>query len=153
MKKAFIYVGHSNWGKSFALKKLTQNSSKVKKCNVNGKHIFVRKMSNDDDSGKLLKFVKDIPRKWQKNFIITYCPKQDDLIKGKEAKLILDELKTSCELYFFVQEEKYNSPQDKITPQQMQYLHQICKQIFILPGQNQDAFRASSFENFIKQYI
>lgn len=155
MKKAFIYVGHSNWGKSFALKKITNNSSKTKSCNINGKHIFVRKMSNDDDSNKLLKFVKDIPGKWENNFIIAYCPKQDDLnlIKGKEAKLILDELKISCELYFFVQEEKYNDPQRKITSTELKYLYQIGKQVFILKGHNPDSIRSSAFENFIKQHI
>ncbi|WP_294296520.1 hypothetical protein [uncultured Chryseobacterium sp.] len=159
MKKVFIYVGHSNWGKSFALKKLTNNSSKVKRCTINGKHIFVRKMSNDDDSGKLLQFVKKIPQKWQKNFIIAYCPKQDHLAGGqetakiKEAKDILNELHKSCELYFFVQEEKYDDPQEHIALQETQYLYQIGKQVFILKGQNKDSVRAFEFENFIKQYI
>jgi len=150
MKKAFIYVGHSDWGKSFALKKLTNNSSKVKSCNINGQHIFVRKMSNDDDSDKLLKFVKGIVRKWQQNFIIAYCPKQD---VNSQAKEILDELYKSCELYFFIQEEKYNDPQRKITPKELKYLDQIGKQLFILRGQNQDLGRAKSFEQFIKQYL
>lgn len=159
MKKVFMYVGHSDWGKSFALKKLTNNSSKVKRCTINGEHIFVRKMSNDDDSGKLLQFVKKISLKWQKNFIIAYCPKQDNLVGGqetakiKEAKDILNELHKSCELYFFVQEAKYNNPQEQITVQEMQYLYQIGKQVFILKGQNQDVDRAKSFEQFIKQYI
>ena len=159
MKKAFIYVGHSNWGKSFALKKITNNNNRVKSCIINGQNIFVRKMSNDDDSGKLLQFVKMIPLKWQKNFIIAYCPKHDNLVEGKitkeieEAKVILEELNKSCELYFFVQEEKYNNPQMKISPEELKYLDQIGKQLFILNGQNPDITRAAAFEQFIQQYI
>ncbi|WP_353164396.1 hypothetical protein [Empedobacter brevis] len=49
MKKIFLYVGHSNFGKSFALKELTNGSSHQKSTLIDGKTFKVRKMSNDDD--------------------------------------------------------------------------------------------------------
>lgn len=150
MKKVFIYVGHSNWGKSFALKKITGNSSRIKHTTINNHYIFVRKMSNDDDSKGLLDFVQSIPNRMENNFIIAYCPKHD---YDNTALQILQELQQSSHLYFFVQEEKFKDASCIITSQELAYLQQIGTQTYILSGQNTDMVRAKEFETFIKQYI
>lgn len=160
MKKVFVYVGHSNWGKSFALKKLTNNSSREKRCTINGKTIYVRKMSNDDDGKddkpKLLNFVKKIPKMNYNYFIIAYCPNHDkaNTEKAKQNAMdILDTLKKSCEIYFFVQEEKFGNSDKKINPEKLTYLKEIGKEVFVLEGQKENDVRAEEFKKFIEKNL
>ena len=149
MKKAFIYVGHANWGKSFAVKQLTSNNSRVKKIRIANKLVWVRKMSNDDDGLGLLRFVKNIPNEIYQNYILTYCPKHES---DNIAKKILDELMKSCDLYFFIQENRYINQRDSIPLFEINYLQQIGT-VHILSGKYDDTVRASEFYKFINQYI
>ena len=149
MKKAFIYVGHSNWGKSFALKQVTGGNKDKKIVKINNLLVWVRKMSNDDTATGLLNFVRTISNNRYKNFILAYCPKHDTDQRAMET---LNILRQSCELYFFVQEEKYNNPATRITEQEILHLQEIGE-VEILQGQLPDTVRASKFTDFIKQYI
>ena len=149
MKKAFIYVGHADWGKSFALKQITDNSSRKKTVQINNKWVWVRKMSNDDDANGLLSFSKTIPSNGYKNFILAYCPKHEH---DQGAMDILNTLQGSCELYFFIQEIKYSDPSQSIPTTQIDYLNKIGT-VQILSGQNPDTVRAEQFLSFIIQHI
>lgn len=149
MKKAFIYVGHANWGKSFALKQITNNNSRKKTVQINNKWFWVRKMSNDDDPAGLLSFSKTIPSKWYENFILAYCPNHDH---DQGAMGILNTLQESCELYFFIQEIKYSDPSKLIPITEIAYLQEIGT-VHVLSGHNTDTVRADQFRSFIKQHI
>ncbi|PKP12067.1 MAG: hypothetical protein CVU09_00800 [Bacteroidetes bacterium HGW-Bacteroidetes-4] len=149
MKKAFIYVGHANWGKSFAVKQLTNGSSRVKKIQINNKWVWVRKMSNDDKPEDLLEFVKNIPNNWYQNYILTYCPNHEH---DKGAMEILNNLQKSCELYFFVQQNMYQDPSQTIPAAEINYLQQIGT-VQIITGKIEDSVRANEFLSFINQHI
>lgn len=149
MKKAFIYVGHSAWGKSFALKQITNNSSHKKTVQINNKWVWVRKMSNDDDAVGLLSFSKTIPSKGYENFILAYCPKHEN---DQGAMDILNTLQKSCKLYFFIQEIMYSDPSQSISTTEVDYLNRIGT-VQILTGHNPDTVRADQFLSFIKQHI
>jgi hypothetical protein len=147
MKKIFIYVGHSNWGKSRALKVITSGSSRRKTTQIDNQWIWVRKMSNDDKPIALLKFVRSSRRNPYQNFILAYCPKHEtDSIAMQILKALSQ---NDNRLYFFVQECKYNDPNQIITTSEMEYLRRIGT-VEILCGQNSDAARASWFKQFIQ---
>jgi hypothetical protein len=154
MKKAFVYVGHANWGKSFALKVLTKNSSHVKAIKINNRWVWVRKMSNDDDSGGLQRFCDKIPDSSYEFFVLAYCPNHQhfDSKISKGAIKILNTLVKSCELYFFIQRNKYSNPEEFIPDSEISYLKEIGT-IQILEGKVKDNERASQFETFIQKYI
>lgn len=146
MKKIFIYVGHSNWGKSFALRILTNGSSQRKITTIANERFWVRKMSNDDASQGLLNFVRTIPNSSYSNFILAYCPNHN---RDETARAILNELaQQNNELYFFVQEEKFTRPHTRITAEEIQLLNEIGT-IEVLNGRNEDIVRAEAFQNFI----
>lgn len=157
MKKVFIYVGHSNWGKSMALKILTSGSSRKKISNISNQMVRVRKMSNDDDGQGLLEWVKDIPRMQYDRFIIAFCPKYPP-IDGKpttEQNISLDiliELQKTNKLFFFVQKEMYNDSTQQISQDEINWMLKFGI-VKILSGQNPNTTRAIEFENFIKAYI
>ena len=157
MKKVFIYVGHSNWGKSMALKILTSGSSHKKISNISNQMIRVRKMSNDDDGKGLLEWVKDIPRTQYDRFIIAFCPKCPP-IDGKptaEQNISLDiliELQKTNKLFFFVQKEKYNDSTQQISQDEINLMLNFGI-VKILSCQNPNTTRAIEFENFIKTHI
>src|SRR4051812_5071343 len=115
-KKVFIYVGHSNWGKSMTLKLLTEGNSKIKFASISGYTFKVRKMSNDDDGQGLLNWVKDIPNIPYDKIIIAFCPKLADIEHPTEeeetAMDIIFKLQETNELFFFIQMEKYNAPNE-----------------------------------------
>jgi len=156
-KKVFIYVGHSNWGKSMALKLLTGDSSRKKIANISGHIVRVRKMSNDDDGKGLLGWVKDIPRIRYEKFIIAFCPNfpptSEDSTIGQNITLdIILELKKTNELFFFVQKEKFNDSTQQISQDEINWISNYGT-VKILFGQNQNQIRATEFEDFIKLYI
>ena len=156
-KKVFIYVGHSNWGKSMALKLLTGGSSRKKIASISNHKVRVRKMSNDDNGKGLLEWVKDIPRIQYDQFIIAFCPKCPP-IDGKpttEQNISLDiliELQKTNKLFFFVQKEKFNDSNQQISQDEINWMLNFGI-VKILSGQNPNTIRAIEFENFIKAYI
>jgi len=104
-KKIFLYVGHSNWGKSFTLKHITNGNSKKKIIKLYDKTFRVRKMSNDDNEVKLLEFVNGIRFTNYQNYIIAFCPKQ---LTNQRSLDILNILISFSDLYFFVQKKQYH---------------------------------------------
>ncbi|MBL4559937.1 MAG: hypothetical protein JKX79_03020, partial [Labilibaculum sp.] len=144
-----IYVGHSNWGKSYALKQITNGSPYKKTVEINQQWVWVRKMSNDDTAEGLLNFVETIPKLKYQNFILAYCPNQNN---DSMAMGILTELQKHCDLYFFVQEEKYSIPNIKITSLEITHLNNIGT-VQILKGNNTDIVRAQEFYKFIQLYV
>ena len=149
MKKAFIYVGHSNWGKSFALRHITDDNSYKKWAQINGIWFWVRKMSNDDQPIGLLKAVQAIPGEAVDHYIFAYCPTHEiDAV----ALQILGELQRSCKLFFFVQKSKYGSPNQTIAADEISRLKRIG-QVEILTGNAESNVRASRFLRFIRQFI
>jgi hypothetical protein len=157
MNKVFVYVGHSNWGKSMALKVLTNNSSHKKRIQVGHHIVRVRKMSNDDYGQGLLNWVRAFPYQNYEKFIISFCPKLPPIEGEATAEQtialdILTVLQRSNELYFFVQKEKYNSPVNFITENEINGLR-VFGTVEVLYGQNNDIARANAFLNFITQHI
>ena len=156
-KKVFIYVGHSNWGKSKALKVLTGGSSHQKVIKISGQIVRVRKMSNDDDGKKLLAWVKNIPRINYQKFIIAFCPKPTPLIEEPTLEQnnsldILLELQKTNELFFFIQKEQYNNPTQQISQDEINWMSTFGI-VNILLGHKDDSIRAAEFEKFIKLNI
>ena len=156
-KKVFIYVGHSNWGKSMALKMITGGSSRIKTANISGHIVRVRKMSNDDDGKGLLDWVTDIPRINYQRFIIAFCPNfpptSGEATKEQNRGLdILLELQKTNDLFFFVQREQFNNPTNLISQDEINWMSNYGI-VQILSGQNPNATRATEFENFIKLHI
>ena len=156
-KKVFIYVGHSNWGKSMALKMLTDGSSRKKIANISNHIVRVRKMSNDDDKQGLLDWVTKIPLMHYDRFIIAFCPKYPHVNEESTAEQnisldILLELQMTNELYFFVQKEKFNDPTQQISQYEINWISNFGI-VKILSGQNVNTIRATEFENFIKANI
>lgn len=157
MKKVFIYVGHSNWGKSMALKVLTGGSSRQKIANISGHIVRVRKMSNDDDGQGLLDWVRDIPRINYQRFIIAFCPKFPPLtgeatIEQNRGLDILIELQKTNELFFFIQEEKFNDSTNKVSQDEINWISNYGI-VQVLSGQNPSSVRATEFERFINVNI
>jgi len=153
MKKVFIYVGHSNWGKSRALKVLTNNDSYQRIGQIGQFNICVRKMSNSEYSQGLLEWVKDFPKMKHQRFVITFCPvfqpkNGNEMWEQMIAWNILYELQKTNQLYFFVQEEKYNFPEERITQEEINWLKNFGM-VRILQGQKPDTARASEFLNFM----
>lgn len=153
MKKVFVYVGHSNWGKSRALKIITNNNSHQKTVQISQYNVRVRKMSNDDDGTGLLDWVRTFPRQAYDRFIVAFCPNSPPVsgsatLQQNIALDILIELQKNNILYFFVQEEKFNFSQNRITPQEINWLRTFGT-VQILSGQNSDTVRAAEFHKFV----
>jgi len=158
MKKiVFIYVGHSNWGKSMALKELTYGSSRIKTTEISSHTFRVRKMSNDDDGQGLLDWVRDIHRINYHRFIIAFCPKLPPSTgeATEEQNIgfdILLELQKTNELFFFVQKEKFGDSTKHISEDEINWLMNYGN-VHILSGQNEYYTRATEFKKFISSNI
>jgi len=88
--KAFVVVGHSNWGKSRTLRQLTGSKRKAW-IQIKDFRIFIRRMSNDDIAKDLKEFLEKIDPNFKRIIIITLCPNFDD--PDRRTKEILNLLK------------------------------------------------------------
>lgn len=148
MNKAYLIVGHSNWGKSKTLKQLTSNNRRVKYVSISGENFFVRRMSNDDHEKKLLKFVTDAT-KYKRNLIVAFCPAFD---KPRESKKILDILAKDFTLFFFVLKHKYGS--DLIISENEIDVLREFGDVSVFNKRNEEAkIRALSFEKYISKNL
>lgn len=103
--KAFVVVGHKNWGKSLTLKALTKGNHHERSININGTKLAVRRVSNDDIPLSFLDFVNNLDPNKKPNVILTLCPDSeiDATIK------ILDALSEKYRLFFWVIENQYGN--------------------------------------------
>lgn len=114
-------------------------------------------MSNDDFGTGLYDWVRTFPNQAYQRFIIAFCPNVTPISEEATAEQnialdILLELQKSNTLYFFIQEEQFNLPQNKITQQEINWLSNFGT-IQTLSGQNPDTTRASEFHNFVTLHI
>ena len=148
MKKIFLYVGHSNWGKSEVLKSITDGNHRKRKVDISGKKFWVRKMSNDDYEVGLLEFSKKISSLNYTHFLVAYCPRQAE---SKRAKEILDNLCSAGELFFFIQRKQYGKNKE-ISNNEIAYLKDIGS-VRILEDEFEFSERAEKFLEFISDNI
>lgn len=148
MNKAYLIVGHSNWGKSKTLKQLTSNSRRVRYFSISGEDFFIRRMSNDDFEKKLLKFVTDAT-KYKRNLIIAFCPAFD---KSRESKKILDILSKDFTLFFFVLKHKFGSDLT-ISKNEIDVLRKYGDVSVFNKRNEEDKIRALSFEKYITKNL
>lgn len=157
MKKVFIYVGHSNWGKSRTLKVITGGSSQQRTAQIAGHTVKVRKMSNDDIETALLEWVRTLPHLQHNRFIMAFCPhvypQNGNPTTSQQIALdILIELQKTNDLYFFVQQEQYGHGQNTITQNEILWMQNFGV-LEVFKGQAEATQRAQSFLNFIQKHI
>lgn len=111
MKKAFIVVGHSNWGKSETLKCLTNGIHQKRRINIGVDNFRIKRMSNDDFPDRVLDFLEKAFEENYKNIIMALCPDFEN--KDKKTKYILDKLSERYDLFFFILKNKYGSNKSK----------------------------------------
>ena len=147
--KAFILVGHSNWGKSRTLHKLI--SPKIRgwwqlKEDI---WIFVKTMSNDDVVESLVNFVKSITPSSNRFVIIALCPDFNNPIK--KTKEILTDIESKYVLFFFVLKNDYGNTRN-IGDDEISVLKQLGT-VTVSEGNIEDSNRATNFRIFIESHI
>lgn len=143
-KKAFFVVGHSNWGKSFTLRKLTNDSPRIRRVTLAGNIFYIRRMSNDDHEEKLLEFVTNEINKKGNHAIIAFCPVFE---AGRKSKEVLEILKKDFDLHFFVIKHEFKGER-VVTNEEIEVLRQYgeCE---VLNEKIESDLRAEKFTKFI----
>ncbi len=96
--KAFLVVGHKNWGKSRTLRSLTGENAHVQWVPIAGQRLFVRRMSNDDQPEGFDEFVCSLDPAKKKNVIVAFCPVFED----GDAGALLRKLSEGFNIFSFV---------------------------------------------------
>lgn len=150
--KAFIVVGHSNWGKSFTLINLTGSRHKMW-IKINDEWLKVKKMSNDDipkGPGGLLDFVEASIKSKYAYIALALCPNFVDA--DRETEHILQTLSPQYTLFFWVMRERYGDRNTQVTEDQINRLKQWGT-VEVFEGQAEDTQRAVSFKKYIEQHL
>jgi len=149
-EKAFIVVGHSNWGKSKTLCSLTEEIWQKKYINIKGYEIKIKRMSNDDISFKeVIDFLNKLDSKKNPVIIITLCPNFVDKSKGTIE--ILDLLLTKFKPYFWILKKSYNSTQE-VKDEEIDRLRKYgCVEVFTKVDDSN--IRAKEFRRFIENNL
>jgi hypothetical protein len=150
--KAFLVVGHKNWGKSTTLKALTGGSRYERKWRIGSAEFFIRRMSNDDDPKDLNKLVKRLDPDDTPRLIATLCPTFND---RHLLPLLLDTLATlkrKYELFFFVLRHKCQNAKKTIPDDEIEKLERYgIVKIFSPEGAKPQAI-ARRFRSFVTKY-
>jgi hypothetical protein len=149
--KAFLVVGHANWGKSRTLKYLTGGNVHVRNFPIGGNRFLIRRMSNDDYSENFSDYVINLNQEHDQYIIITFCPNIDD--RKNETIKLLKILSSKYDLYAFVLKYQYNS-ENTVADESINLLKNYCNLINIFEMKHADAnHRASSLYDFIKNTL
>ena len=143
-KKAFFFFFYSNWGKSCTLRKLTNNSPRIRRVTLAGNVFYIRRMSNDDHETKLLEFVTNEINKKGNHAIIAFCPVFE---AGRKSKEVLEILKKDFDLYFFVIKHEYKGSR-VVANEEIEVLMQYGK-CEVLNEKIESDLRAERFTKFI----
>ena len=150
--KAFVVVGHSNWGKSFTLISLTGSRHKML-IQVDGEQLKVKKMSNDDipkGPGGLLDFVEVSIKSKYAYIVLALCPNFVDA--DRETEHILKTLSPKYDLFFWVMRERYGDRNTQVTDDQINRLKKWGT-VEVFEGHAEDTVRAVGFKKFIEQHL
>uniref|UniRef100_B8HQM8 Uncharacterized protein n=1 Tax=Cyanothece sp. (strain PCC 7425 / ATCC 29141) TaxID=395961 RepID=B8HQM8_CYAP4 len=149
--KAFVLVGHKQWGKSRTLKSLTNDSRYVKKITINDQQLFIRRMSNDDEPESLMQFVRKLNTQRCTNVILTLCPNFHDSSRHQTLS-ILDELSKKYELFFWILRFKYASD-EMISDDEIRNLNKYGEVEVFTREQPQSTERAEEFKAFVSNRL
>jgi hypothetical protein len=146
--KAFVVVGHKNWGKSLTLKALTNGDHNERTIKLNGNKFFIRRMSNDDVPLSFLKFIEKLDPLSKSHVILTLCPdfEIDATIK------ILDKLNEKYRLFFWVIENQYGRGR-QITDAEIKRLKQYGEVEVFKERDAESNRRAKRFRRFIQDRL
>jgi hypothetical protein len=145
--KAFVVVGHSNWGKSKTLSALTDNKHQVRKIVLKGKKFLIRRMSNDDVPDDLIAFLCKLdPLQWP-YLIITLCPNFED--PAKRTVEILKRLTQKYEASFWVMLHKFRG-KATILPGEVDRLAAYGRTEIFDSRESDASERAAAFRSFVE---
>ncbi len=152
MKKAFILVGHSNWGKSETLARLTKEDRYKRHIILDdiAPHLtaYVRRCSNDDNPVSLTNFATGLGLRIRQDYLImTLCPNFRDKVS---TEVILKSLSSRYKLYFFILKKKY-SGDGEIEGEEIMQLEKYGT--YILEQNLESEKRAKAFQNFIRENV
>jgi hypothetical protein len=101
--KAFLVVGHKNWGKSSTLRALTGDSRYPRTWVIKSIAFFIRRMSNDDDPKSLIELAGKLDPETTPHVIATLCPTFNDKNARPALLETLNILRRKYDLFFFGQ--------------------------------------------------
>jgi hypothetical protein len=146
MRKAFLLVGHENFGKSKTLVELTE-SRNSQHIYIEKKYFALKRKSNDDIGENLLKYVKDVLKnKYCEYLLLCFCPDFKD--SKKYSVQILETLKNECELYFFVLMKQFRGNK-VVSPNEIKELKKYGK-VFQYETSDDAHDRADELVKYIK---
>jgi hypothetical protein len=147
--KAFVVVGHANWGKSMTLKALTNGEWRQIWISIKKSDVRIKRMSNDDLPESLIKFLEKINSENIIYIIIALCPNFHD--KSAKTLEILKLLSSKYSPFFWVMKKKYNSSEE-VSDTEIQELKRYGK-VTIFQNQSESKVRAEEFKKFIEANI
>src|SRR3972149_11354391 len=152
--KAFVVVGHRNWGKSRTLKALTDGSSHLQTLTIKSFDFYIRRMSNDDVPERLpnqfADFVENLDPNLYPYLIVALCPNFTDPLP--KTTTILRELAKKYQLFFFVLQHKYGRDKE-ISGAEIEKLKRFGKvKVFSMKNAEADV-RAKEFRAFIESRL
>lgn len=147
--KAFLVVGHKNWGKSTTLRALT-GGKRPHMWEIDSIVFFIRRMSNDDYPTKFLKLVISFDPDDKPRVIAALCPTFDN--KKHPVRAILDALKRKYKLFFFVLQHKCKNPKRTIQDDEIDKLERYGTVKVFHPERAKPRVIARSLQRFVREY-
>jgi hypothetical protein len=149
--KAFLVVGHEDYGKSETLRALT-GGRRYHSWKIESIVFFIRRMSNDDYPDKFLKKVSKLDPDETPHVIAALCPTFRNKKKLPVIRAILRALKRHYKLFFFVLRHKGMNPKETIPKDEIDHLKPYGIVKVFKPEGAKPKVIAKALQRFITNY-
>ena len=142
----FFVVGHSNWGKSYTLRELTQGNVWVRRTRLAGHEYFIRRMSNDDRPDSFIKTMGEISPDEHPYILAALCPNFENPKNPTEE--ILRTLKNKgYKLFFWVMLKRFGG-EGMVAKSEIARLKEFGK-VKVFDGKGEARARSKEFKAFV----
>ena len=150
MPGQIVFVcGHSNWGKSWTLRPLTDGTHQGRWArDVGDARFWVRKMSNDDKPDEYFEWMGSQQPTAMPRLIAALCPKFDDPRLDRLLRALRDR---GYQLHFWVMKRQYDGP-GVIAPGEISRL-QAHGHVEVFSRRADAEHRARSVQAFVRRRV
>lgn len=144
--KAFLVVGHKQWGKSRTLKALTDENHRIRSISIGDCSLFIRRMSNDDKPNDFRALVRKLRPAQHGDAILAFCPVFDE-----DAGEILADLKEYYDIHSFVLRHSFDGERH-ISAEEIAALREFGP-VQLFENRAEPADRAEALRAFIERHL
>jgi|SRR5271166_2199325 len=151
MQRTCVFVvGHEDWGKSLTLRALTKGNKHQRRTTINEEEFYIRRMSNDDQPGSYVLFIKSLDTSRHPRVIAALCP-NFERTDAQTAFILRTLQQKRYQLFFWVIKHQYRTS-EIVTADEISRLREFGR-VEVFQDIVEASTRTTHFRDFITRAV